>query len=501
MQSLLSRRPNLILVVLGTYFLLHLIVRLSIPNSLELDEAEQMLLSQWFAFGYNTQPPFYNWMQYGVTSLTGVSLFSLSLLKCSMLFLSYVFYWLTARMTLKNNSLVVMATLGLLTVPQVVFEAQRDLTHSVATIFAGSLFLYGFFLTLKTPSAVSYAIVGMATGIGLISKYNFALLPAAALLAVLLDSDFRKRLFDWRLLLTIVISIAIVLPHALWFLQHLDRAVDPTLSKMTGDEGLLSQILAGFSRFIAAMLGIGGVSVAVFIVLFAKSLRAVCLASSSWSKIAGRILLIEISAIALMILFAGVDNVADRWLTPLFLIFPLYVCMKAESAEVDVAMPLRQSLAVSGAIMAIVLVVLAMRAYWGPLLGDYQRLNIPYDAFARAIRKDIGGEPALIVGYDPHLDGNMRLLMPDVPVQTYVYPDYKPAFQLDAKHPIVFVWRDPKGKEPPAWPDEYFKGILAQTGLKKPETRVVTLPYIYGRQGDTYQFAYAVAYPEARSTP
>src|SRR3954462_14942553 len=97
-QSLFSRRPNLILAVLGTYFLLHLIVRLSIPNALELDEAEQMLLSQWFAFGYNSQPPFYNWVQYGVTSLLGVSLFSLSLLKCTMLFLSYVFYWLTARL-------------------------------------------------------------------------------------------------------------------------------------------------------------------------------------------------------------------------------------------------------------------------------------------------------------------------------------------------------------------------------------------------------------------
>src|SRR5262249_17226978 len=153
------------------------------------------------------------------------------------------------------------------------------------------------------------------------------------------------------------------------------------------------------------------------------------------------------------ILFAGVDNVADRWLTPLFLIFPLYVCLKAESAGVDVAMPLRQSLAVSGVIMGIVLVVLAMRAYWGPLIGDYQRLNIPYDRFAEAIRKDIGGEPALIVGHDPHLDGNMRLQMPDTPVQSAIYPEYKPPFQLDAKHPIVFVWRDSKGKEPPAWPD------------------------------------------------
>jgi 4-amino-4-deoxy-L-arabinose transferase-like glycosyltransferase len=495
-QSLFSRRPHLILAVLGTYFLLHLIVRLSIPNALELDEAEQMLLSQWFAFGYNSQPPFYNWVQYGVTSLLGVSLFSLSLLKCSMLFLSYTFYWLTARLTLKNSSLVVVATLGLLTVPQIVFEAQRDLTHSVATIFAGSLFLYGFFRTLKTPSAISYAIVGIATGIGMISKYNFALLPAAALVAALIDTDFRKRIFDWRLALTIVLSIAIVLPHALWFLQHFDLAVDRTLHKMTGaGEGFLSQVSTGFFRFISAMVGIAGVSVVIFLALFAKSLRAMWRASSRWTRIAGRILLIEIGAIALMILLAGVDNVADRWLTPLFLILPLYICMKADSAEVDAGAPLRKSLAVGGVIMGVVLAVLAMRAYYGPLLGKYQRLNIPYASFAETIRKDIGGEPGLIVGYDPHLDGNMRLLMPDTPVQSYFYPDFKPKFQLDAKHPVVFVWRDDKGGTPPAWPNEYFGDVLAQTGLKQPETHIVALPYIYGRPGDTYQFAYAVAYP------
>ncbi len=495
MQGLFSRRPHLILAVLAAYFLLHIIVRLSIPNALELDEAEQMLLSQWFAFGYNSQPPFYNWAQYGVTSLLGVSLFSLSLLKCTMLFSSYVFYWLAARLTLRNGSLVVMATLGLLTVPQVVFEAQRDLTHSVATIFAGSLFLYGFFRTLKAPSAASYALVGIATGIGMISKYNFALLPAAAFVAALIDSDFRKRLFDWRLSLTVVLSVAIVLPHALWFLDHLDLALDRTLHKMTGDEGYFAQVSAGLARLVVAMLGIAGLSAVIFLSLFARSLPAMWRASSRWSRISGRILLIEIGAIALMILFAGVDNIADRWLTPLFLILPLYICMKADSAEVDAGAPLRASLALSGVIMGAVLVVLAMRAYWGPLFGDYQRLNIPYDGFAAAIRKDIGGEPGLIVGYDPHLEGNMRLQMPGTPVQSYFYPDFKPAFQLDAKHPVVFVWRDDKGKTPPAWPNDYFADVLKQNGLKQPETHIVTLPYIYGQPGDTYQFAYAVAYP------
>src|SRR3546814_12242187 len=95
-----------------------------------------------------------------------------------------------------------LAPLGLITVPQIGFEAQRDLTHTVAVIFAACFFLYSVVRTVEKPTAFAYLLTGVAVGIGLTAKYNFALLPAAALIALLLDADMRRRIFAWSILLT-----------------------------------------------------------------------------------------------------------------------------------------------------------------------------------------------------------------------------------------------------------------------------------------------------------
>ncbi len=48
------------------------------PASLELDEGQQLFLAQWLATGYDTQPPFYNWLQYGVVQIFGSTALAVS---------------------------------------------------------------------------------------------------------------------------------------------------------------------------------------------------------------------------------------------------------------------------------------------------------------------------------------------------------------------------------------------------------------------------------------
>ena len=193
-------------IFLACYFLLNIALRLTLPHTLDLDEAEQSFFSQYLLAGYNEQPPFYNWMQYAVVSVTGISMWAISVPKNILLFSCYLFYGLAAREVLKNRSLAAVAMLSLITLPQVGFLAQRELTHTVALLFASSLFLFGFFRTLQRPTLGSYLVIGIATGIGLISKYNFVILPFAALMAVLPNREWRSRLFDWRLLVAIVVA-------------------------------------------------------------------------------------------------------------------------------------------------------------------------------------------------------------------------------------------------------------------------------------------------------
>ncbi|WP_234904703.1 glycosyltransferase family 39 protein [Rhizobium rhizogenes] len=232
MHRLLVRRPDVILLLLAGYFLLEFVVRLAMPHGMRYDESQQALFSQWLTLGYDSQPPLYNWVQALVVSIFGLSLTTISIVKNVVLFLVYFSYYKLAKEVLSDRVFAAIATLSLLTMPQLFWEAQRDLTHTVTQLLAINLFLYGAIRTLKAPSTGSYVLTGVALGIGMLSKYNFALLAAAATVAVLMHPQGRARILDKRFLLTLLISALIFLPHGLWLVHNLDIASGRTLGIM-----------------------------------------------------------------------------------------------------------------------------------------------------------------------------------------------------------------------------------------------------------------------------
>jgi 4-amino-4-deoxy-L-arabinose transferase-like glycosyltransferase len=115
-------------LVLALYFLAHLVIRLSLSDSLDLDEAEQAFEFQQFRMGYGTQPPLYNWLQWILFSALGMNLFALALLKSLCLFSIYFFMFLTARPLVGSMGAMAVSA-SMLLLPQIGWEAQRDLTH------------------------------------------------------------------------------------------------------------------------------------------------------------------------------------------------------------------------------------------------------------------------------------------------------------------------------------------------------------------------------------
>ena len=77
------------LLATGIYFVLHTVIRVAFSDSLELDEAEQVLFGQWLEWGYSSQPPLYTWLQKAFFSLFGTSVLALALLKNGLLFILY----------------------------------------------------------------------------------------------------------------------------------------------------------------------------------------------------------------------------------------------------------------------------------------------------------------------------------------------------------------------------------------------------------------------------
>lgn len=485
-------------LVLGLYFAVNLALRLALPHSLELDEGQQLFLAQWLAVGYDSQPPFYNWLQYGAVQLLGVNVLALALLKNLLLLASYLLVGGAAFLVIRNRALAIIAVLGMLTLPQVVFESQRDLTHSVAVLFAASLFIFALFRALARGTVLAYALTGAAIGIGLLSKYNFALLPGAALAAILFEPAFRGRLLNWRLAVTVVVAAAIVAPHARWFLDHVDLATGRTLGKLTTDADVdrADQIAQGLFSLAVALVGFCGLAVAAFWIAFGRRFSQSWQASSPWSRLLGRIFLIVIAALVGIVVFGGASLIKDRWLTPFFFMLPLYLALKLDALNETIGNAPRRFGLIAVTVMVAVPLVLFARVPLAQWTGHYVKLNVPYRPAVEAILASGPHRPSLVIAEDLQLAGNFRLNAPDIPVVMPGYAHFEENYLFDATHPLLLVWRT-EGDREVAVPESIAR-LPALQGAAKPEVREIALPYHYGRRGDTYHFGYAWVYPPGR---
>jgi len=502
MIARMMRDSGTLYLLLAIYFAVNVALRLALPSSLELDEGQQLFLAQWLAVGYDTQPPFYNWLQYGVVQVLGDTVLALSLLKNLMLFCCYALVGAAAHLVIRNKALAIIAVLGLLTIPQIVFESQRDLTHSVAVLFAACLFIYALFGALKHPNVFSYLLTGIAIGIGMISKYNFALLPAAAFIAILFEAEFRGRLINWRMALTIIAAAAIVTPHAIWFLDNVDLATGRTLGKLTQDAAAdrASQITGGLFSLAVALIAFGALTVLAYWISFGRRFHESWIASSPWTRLIGRMFLILIAALILLVIFGGASQIKDRWLTPFFFMLPLYLSLKLDALNQTIGNAPNRFGWIAVMVMVAVPLVLFARVPAAQYLGHYEKLNVPYRPAIEAILASGRDRPTLIATSDMQMAGNIRLNAPGVPVMVPGYERFHKSYPFDAGHPVLLIWRD-KGVADAEMPDTLRQWRVSQVeaGETVPVPQDIAEPYHYGKPGDVYHFSYAWIYPKANT--
>lgn len=167
-------------------FALHLLIRINLHGSLERDEAEIVYLTQQLQLGYGTQPPLYAWLQWLTFSVFGLNRFSLLVLKDLILVTLYVGMYRMARPMIGIHG-AVAASASLLLFPQIGWESMRDLTHSVLLTSIACSTLWCYFAVLRKPSVGRYILFGALAGLGLQTKYNFAIFLGGLTCASLLD--------------------------------------------------------------------------------------------------------------------------------------------------------------------------------------------------------------------------------------------------------------------------------------------------------------------------
>lgn len=419
MNARLSARPPLILLLV--YFGAHVAARVLSSDALELDEAEQVLWTQHLAAGYGSQPPLYTWLQWLVFQIFGVSVLALSLMKNALLALTYGCTWLAARSLMPARPALLAAACMLL-IPQIGWESQRDLTHSVlvTALAAASLLIVTRLLT-EGPRPSLYLALGAAAGLGMLAKYSYAVFAAATLLALLASGSARP---VWRspwIALSALVALLVFLPHGLWLLDHWQMASSGTLDKL--DAGEAAPLRGLGSLLGAAFATLGGLALILVLVFGRDTFRRV-----SGSQHCGFFLRYA-AALALLMLalvfIGGATHFKGRWLQPLLFMAPLaFFCCRPHLAG-------SRRLPWLYAVLMLFAVLYLSLSATRPLLDGWRNrpdeLNEPASRLAAAL---------IAAGYDgrapiltdiPVLGGVLRLHFPQAQVAIWKTGNARPA--------------------------------------------------------------------------
>jgi 4-amino-4-deoxy-L-arabinose transferase-like glycosyltransferase len=298
----------------AVYLLAQVAVRLMVGPALELDEAEAFWFARELAWGYNAQPPLYFWLQWTVFQIVGEGVLALALLKAVLIWgaAAALFLWLAGRVDVAQAGVVVLA-LALL--PQVVWEAQRALTHSVL-VFACAVWFVVVLHRMETRGNWGDVVVlGLVTGLGVIAKYNFVLVPLGFLLALAVSRAGRR--VDWRrVAVAMGIAALVVAPVAVWALLHRDVAggslhklgLDGPGFVMARVQGIGSLILGAASFLALAVVVLGG--------FWVTRERRAAMRPEVMRYLVGGVAG-ACSVLVLGVLIAGATEVKDRWLLPI----------------------------------------------------------------------------------------------------------------------------------------------------------------------------------------
>jgi len=197
------------------------IVRFFYIGSMDLapDEAYYWDWSRHLGFGYFDHPPLAAWFIYLSTRLFGDTLRGVKFMAVfSSLVAAGGSYYLARRFVSRTSSLFLFVIIA----NTVVLFGVGSLiaTPDVPMVLFWSLGLVFAYKAALESSRSSWAWLGLTVGLGLLSKYIFALFVFSLLLFLLFYKGLR-RTFPWKgLVLALALAFGVFLPNLVWNWRH-----------------------------------------------------------------------------------------------------------------------------------------------------------------------------------------------------------------------------------------------------------------------------------------
>jgi len=499
----MSAPRQLFPLVLVAYLGLVLALRTFGAAGGSIDDSEQLLYSQSWALAYGAfNPPGPTWLTRALQILLGPSLLSVTLPKFLWLGVTVLAFYACARRLLREPAHARMATLWLAGIYYISWECVQNYSHSVQVLAVSMLCVWQVLRMRRARSLGAYAVFGALCALGLLSKFNFAVLMAALLMASARVPAYRALLLDRRLALSVAVCLILLAPvlWAQWALlstqmvatQH-KFAIAPAWSAGLALSGALSAA-KGLASWLSPLL--------VFVVLGMP--RAVVGAAPQtpaptpdggdlvederWLRYVGGGILLVVTLLVLGSRAAEARTHYFQIAVPLV----LWLAVRAELAQASLPRwRLVTGLSLTLAVVSPALLGLELAGVAN--ITGRSRLTVPYAALASALQAN-GFQQGVVVSHDwPHaLSGNLRPWLAGGQFFSLAHPDYRPPLPA-AEGQCLLLWQT--GERPAALnlapPD--FKPLLAGIAQDPPGVRYGQLALkTRGRAGTTVGIGWAL---------
>jgi hypothetical protein len=439
--------PRGTLALLLLWASVHVLLRLLLPSALTADDAREAVLAQSLQWGYQArQPPLYNWLAWGAFRLLGPGLLALTLLKYAVLVLAFWLVYLTGRRIMTDPRLATIGAFSFLLIVPISWTIHEALTHSITVLAACAGTVYALVRLEERPGLGGYAWLGLAVGLGLLSKFTYVLFLAALVLAALTVDRYRTRLLHPAIAVTGLVALAVVAPFALWYVgagHNLGRLYAREVRIEDGDDWAAE-----------ASVGLGYVARIALYYLAPLALILAALVPAVYRRLppgdtrpAGGRLLGWLTAWVLLLLGAaalagGLGFLKFRWLIPGFFLAPLYALWRVERQGV----PRKRLAAVAALLIAAEVVVvsgLVVRVVGASHFPRPYRMNEPYDTIAAGLVGAGFRRGTIVAGFGT-LAGNLAVRFPDSRVLHTEYVDFRPPGRGNDQ--CLLVWDRERGE-------------------------------------------------------
>lgn len=191
-----------------------------LSQSIVLDSVEEVVWSQTWQWGYYKHPPLPSILIAGLNHLLGGPSMWLTIFAaqgCAVIALTYV--WLLAKKILPRK--LAMVAVFITSLIGYHNYSATSFDHNTVSLPFSAAILYYFYCAIRHPERIfTWAILGLATGLAMLTKYSALLVVAGAFVYLILKKQWSNQLVIRGLFVSILVFSLVLSPHMHWLINH-----------------------------------------------------------------------------------------------------------------------------------------------------------------------------------------------------------------------------------------------------------------------------------------